>query len=620
LEWFKKNLMRRIIFKNLRTSALIRAARVLPKSDRPKILVVVALQIGLGFLDLLGVAVFGVLGALSVTGVQSLQPGNRVSAVLDFLSLTNFSFQSQVAILAVSAAAILVLRTLLSIVFTRRIFFFLSRRSATISSSLISKFLSQSLTEVQSRSTQDTLYSVTAGVSAITLGVLGTATTIVSDASLLLIMVVGLFVVDPTIAITTIVFFGTLGLILYRSMNVKAHELGFKVSSLNVKSNEKIIEVLTSYRESVVRNRRDYYAREIGRLRMGLADVLAEMQFMPNISKYVIESGIVIGAILIAGVQFAIQDARHAVATLTVFLAAGTRIAPAIMRLQQSAIQIKSGIGSAIPTLELIESLHGVESIQEVDDSLDVNHVGFKSEVTLKEVSFRYPNQSKNALNNISVSIENGESLAIVGPSGAGKTTFVDVLLGVLKPDSGEIVISSLDPIESISKWPGAISYVPQDVVISNGTIRENIAMGFPMEVASDELIWDALDIAQLTDFVKALPLNIDTPVGDRGTKISGGQRQRLGIARAMFTKPKLLVLDEATSSLDGQTEADISDAIQNLKGTVTVVLIAHRLSTVRNAGQVMYMADGEVMARGSFEEVRAAVPDFDRQAQLMGL
>lgn len=612
--------MRRIIFKNLRTSALIRAARVLPKSDRPKILVVVALQIGLGFLDLLGVAVFGVLGALSVTGVQSLQPGNRVSAVLDFLSLTNFSFQSQVAILAVSAAAILVLRTLLSIVFTRRIFFFLSRRSATISSSLISKFLSQSLTEVQSRSTQDTLYSVTAGVSAITLGVLGTATTIVSDASLLLIMVVGLFVVDPTIAITTIVFFGTLGLILYRSMNVKAHELGFKVSSLNVKSNEKIIEVLTSYRESVVRNRRDYYAREIGRLRMGLADVLAEMQFMPNISKYVIESGIVIGAILIAGVQFAIQDARHAVATLTVFLAAGTRIAPAIMRLQQSAIQIKSGIGSAIPTLELIESLHGVESIQEVEDSLDVNHVGFKSEVTLKEVSFRYPNQSKNALTNISVSIANGESLAIVGPSGAGKTTFVDVLLGVLKPDSGDIEISSLDPIGSISKWPGAISYVPQDVVISNGTIRENIAMGFPMEVASDELIWDALDIAQLTDFVKALPLNIDTPVGDRGTKISGGQRQRLGIARAMFTKPKLLVLDEATSSLDGQTEADISDAIQNLKGTVTVVLIAHRLSTVRNAGQVMYMADGEVMARGSFEEVRAAVPDFDRQAQLMGL
>lgn len=612
--------MKAYFVNRLNVSALVRSARVLPKKDRPKIVLVIFLQIGLGFLDLLGVAAFGVLGALSVTGVQSKRPGNRVSAVLETLNLTNFTFQNQVAILAVSAASILVLRTVLSIVFTRKIFFFLSRRGATISSTIIAKLLSQSLTEVQARSTQDTLYSVTAGVSAITLGVLGTATTIVSDASLLLIMFIGLFIVDPTIALTTIFFFGFLGLILYRSMNVKAHNLGFQLASLNVKSNEKIIEVLTSYRESVVRNRRDYYAREIGRLRLGLADVLAEMQFMPNISKYVIESGIVIGALVIAGAQFAMQDARQAVATLTVFLAAGTRIAPAIMRLQQSAIQIKSGIGSAIPTLELIESLQGVDNIEPVEDSLDVIHDGFTANVALSSVRFRYPNQETNALNEISFTINAGDSLAIVGPSGAGKTTLVDVLLGVLNANAGKVSISGVNPLDSIGKWPGAISYVPQDVVISNGTIRENIAMGFPSVVATDELVWDAIKIAQLTEFVESLPFGLDTPVGERGTKISGGQRQRLGIARAMFTKPKLLVLDEATSSLDGQTEADISDAIQKLQGSVTVVLIAHRLSTVRNVNQVIYMADGEIVARGNFDEVRAAVPDFDRQAQLMGL
>ena len=604
----------------LNSSALMRSARVLPKVDRPKIVLVVVLQIGLGFLDLLGVAAFGVLGALSVTGVQSLEPGNRVAAVLSFLHLDGFSFQHQVAILAISAATILVLRTVLSIIFTKKILFFLSRRGATISSTLISKLLSQSLIQVQSRSTQDTLYSVTGGVTAITLGVLGTATIIVSDASLLLIMFAGLFIVDPIIALTTIIFFGSLGLILYQSMNVKAHNLGLQVASMSIKSNEKIVEVLTSYRESVVRNRREYYAREIGRLRLGLADVLAEIQFMPNISKYVIESGIVIGAVVIAGAQFAVQDAKHAVATLTVFLAAGTRIAPAIMRLQQSAIQIKGGIGSAIPTLELIDSLRGVENIQPVEDSLQVSHEGFKSKITLDAVCFKYPNQMKNALNNINVSIKSGDSLAIVGPSGAGKTTFVDVLLGVLNPDSGVVNISESKPLNAISKWPGAISYVPQDVVISNGTIRENVAMGFPVEVASDELVWAALEIAQLAEFVNSLPNQLDTPVGERGTKISGGQRQRLGIARAMFTKPKLLVLDEATSSLDGQTEADISDSIQKLQGNVTVVLIAHRLSTVRNANQVIYLADGEILASGTFKEVRENVPDFDRQAKLMGL
>lgn len=601
-------------------SVLSRSLRVLPRTDKPRIIAVVILQIGLGFLDLLGVAAFGVLGALAVTGVQSQQPGNRVAEVLRILHLTSFDFQEQVAILGLAAAAILVTRTVLSIIVTKRIFYFLSRRNAAISSNLVARLLSQSLIEVQSRSTQETLYSLTGGVSAITLGVLGTAITIISDSSLLLIMIIGLFLVDPTIAFTTIIFFGALGLVLYLSMNRKAQKLGRLLAVLNISGNEKIIEVLDSYRESVVRNRRSFYAKEIEKSRLALANVNAEMQFMPNISKYVIESGLVIGAILIAGAQFALQDARHAVATLSVFLASGTRIAPAIMRLQQSAISIKNGIGSAIPTLALIDSLEGVQSAPDVEDTLDCIHDGFLPEISVDSVMLSYPNSEKPALVNVSFLVKEGESLAIVGPSGAGKTSIVDVLLGVLKSNSGSVLISGESPLGAISKWPGAVSYVPQNVTISNGTFRENVALGFPPEVASDELVWKALEIAQLAHFVKELPRGLDTPVGERGTKLSGGQRQRLGIARAMFTNPKLLVLDEATSSLDGVTEAGISEAINALHGKVTVVMIAHRLSTVINANQVIYMHDGTILARGSFEEVRSTVPDFDRQAQLMGL
>jgi ABC-type multidrug transport system fused ATPase/permease subunit len=601
-------------------STIVRSMRVLPRSDRPKIIAVVVMQIGLGFLDLLGVAAIGVLGALAVTGVQSLQPGNRVASVLELLGLSDLSFQNQIAVLGLSAAGILVLRTVLSIYITRRIFFFLSRRGAAISSNLISRLLSQSLIQVQSRSTQDTLYSLTAGVTSITLGVLGTAITLISDGSLLVIMIVGLYIVDPMIAITALLFFGSLGFVLYKTTNVKAHKLGYLNSELSIVSNEKIVEVLDSYRESVVRNRREYYAREIGKLNLKLADVQAEMKFMPNVSKYVIESGIVIGAVVIAGAQFALQDARHAVATLSVFLASGTRIAPAIMRLQQSLIQIKSGIGSAMPTLILIESLENVPLSSVVDDILDTVHSGFKANVELRSVTLTYPNKKVSALKDVSLNVEQGKSLAIVGPSGAGKTSLIDVLLGVLPADSGLITIAGKQPLETIATWPGSISYVPQDVSISNGSFRENISLGYPIEIATDELVWGALEIAQLADFVRNLPQGLDTPVGERGTKISGGQRQRLGIARAMFTQPKLLVLDEATSSLDGQTEADISDAIQALKGSVTVVMIAHRLSTVRNADQVIYMDLGKILARGSFEEVRSSVPDFDNQAKLMGL
>jgi ABC-type multidrug transport system fused ATPase/permease subunit len=601
-------------------TTLMRSIQVLPKSDQPKIIFVILLQAGLGVIDLVGVAAIGVLGALSVAGVQSQQPGDRVSSVLDFLQISEFSFQSQVAILGLGAAFIFVLRTVLSILITRRILFFLSRRGAALSSKLVGQLLSQSLIQVQSRSTQESVYALTVGVSAITLSILGVAVTIIADSSLLILMLIALLVVDPMIALTSVLFFSALGFSLYRSMHVKAHRLGFENSKLAIQGNSKIIEVLESYRELVVRNRRDFYAREIGGVQRKLADVLAEIQFMPNVSKYVIESGMVVGAVIIAGVQFGLQYARHATAALSVFLAAGTRIAPAIMRLQQGFIQMRAGIGVALPTLELIDSLKNVPVVEHVEDTLDSTHTGFEPKVVFTSVNFIYPKSDKETLLDITLELKSGSSTAIVGPSGAGKTSLVDILLGVLTPEKGVVTVSGMNPLDAVSNWPGAISYVPQDVVLSNGTIRENLAMGYPINVATDEICWDALRVAQLETFIQDLPLGLETHIGERGTKISGGQRQRLGIARAMLTKPKLLVLDEATSSLDGQTESDISDAIAQLQGSVTIVMIAHRLSTVRNADQVIYMDKGKILASGTFEEVRKSVPDFDHQAQLMGL
>ena len=355
-------------------------------------------------------------------------------------------------------------------------------------------------------------------------------------------------------------------------------------------------------------------------MRFALADANAEIGFMPYISKYVIETSVILGALLISAAQFILQDATHAVATLAIFLAAGTRIAPAVLRLQQGSIQIRGSLGAAAPTLDLIDSLGNSLMIENVDDTVDIEHLGFVSEILVSDVSLTYPGKSEPAISNINLSIPPGASVALVGPSGAGKTTFIDVLLGVLIPDQGGVQISGLPPLQAVAKWPGAVSYVPQDVVIAAGTIRENIALGYPPEAATDELVISALKIAHLDKFVAALPNGVDTQVGERGAKISGGQRQRLGIARAMFTRPYLLVLDEATSSLDGETEAGISEAFSALRGSTTVVMIAHRLSTVRNADIVVYLSEGKITATGTFEEVRNIVPDFDRQAKLMGL
>jgi ABC-type multidrug transport system fused ATPase/permease subunit len=604
----------------LEKSTLDRAFKVLTRKDRRKILGITFLQVLMGGLDLLGVLAVGLLGALSVTGLQSSNPGDRVGAALEALHIQHATFQTQALILGSSAVVLLVGRTILSIFFTRRILFFLSRRGAKISADLIARLLSQPLLMVQTRTTQETVYAVTTGVERIVLQVLATSVVWIADLALLVIMIIGLLVVDPITAIVIFLVFSLIAYFLYRFMHIRAGTLGLESSNLNIASNEKIVEVFASYRESVVRNRRDYYAREIGKLRYSLANSSAEIGFLPYVSKYVIETTVVVSAVLIGAVQLVLQDSSHAIATLAIFLAAGTRIAPAVLRLQQGTIYIKIGLGLSVPTFDLMDSLGNAPMVENVDDTVDVNHTGFNSEIIVENVTFTYPEKQVPAISDVTFTIPAGTSIAFVGPSGAGKTTMIDILLGVLNPDSGRVFISGLPPLLAVAKWPGAVAYVPQDVAISEGTIRENIALGYPVEEATDELVLGAIKVAQLDEFVSGLSHGIDTQVGERGAKISGGQRQRLGIARALFTRPHLLVLDEATSSLDGETEANISEAIHSLRGSTTVVIIAHRLSTVRKADRVVYLSEGKVLAAGTFDEVRKNVPDFDHQAKIMGL
>ena len=604
----------------LSNSVIARSVRILSSSDRKKIIAVVAIQISFGLLDLAGVALVGILGALAVTGVQAKGPGDRVSIVLEFLRLDDNTLQSQATLIGLLAATLLVAKTFFSVIFIRKTIFFLSRRSAAISANLTSRVLAQPLVKVQSRSMQQTLYAVTTGVNTIAIGVLGTTVAIISDTSLLVILAAGLFIVDPIVALSTFIVFAAIAYILYRLMQVRAVRLGEEQRFLEIESSEKTLEVLNSYREIVVRNRRSFYSRELGRIRYKLADVIAERAFMPNISKYVIEVTVVLGSLGIAALQFAVNDAARAFAVVTVFMAASTRISPAILRLQQGAVGIKSSIGSAGPTLDLIEELEELSFGSEKVDDLDFEHIGFTGELELQNVTLTYPTKKLPAVKDISLNIEQGQVVSFVGPSGAGKTTIIDVILGVLKPDSGNVKIQGHPPLSAIKLWPGAIGYVPQDVMISNGTIRQNVCLGYSSSEVEEDDIWQALEVSQLAEFIRELPEGLDTPVGDRGTKLSGGQRQRLGIARAMFTKPKLLVLDEATSSLDGTTEASISEAVHNLKGGVTIVMIAHRLSTVKESDVIHYLAKGRLEMSGTFDELRRNIPEFDKQAQLMGM
>lgn len=597
-----------------------RAIKLLDKKSRRNLFIVSAVQSLLSLLDLVGVALMGVLAAVSVKGIQSQSVGGKTESVIKLLQLENFTFQNQVAILTLLATSLLVSRTILSVYFTRRILFFLSAKSGQISADLLAKILADKRYLMRGFTTQGILYSVTAGVSSITVGIIGAALTLISDTFLLILIVAALFFVDPVMAISTIGIFGSISLILYRLLYQRAKELGLENARLAIESNENILEALSAYRESQVRYRTSYYVTEIRSQRLGLARISAEMSFMPNISKYVLEISVVVGAVAIAAIQFVTQDAMHAISTLLVFLAAGTRVAPAILRAQQGAVQIKSSIGSAIETFDLMEKVSSTPPETQVISEFNSVHSGFEPQVKIRDVTFKYSDDSDFALQGINLEIQKGQVVALVGSSGSGKTTLADLILGLLPLENGSIEISGTSPTKAIEEWPGAIAYVPQNVYIANRSIRENIALGFNSDVCNDEHFWLCLEKAQLDQVVRNLPNQLDAEVGENGSKLSGGQRQRLGIARALFTLPRLVLLDEATSALDGQTELDISDALLKLRGDTTVILIAHRLASVRSADLVVYVREGKVVHAGTFEEVRNAVPDFENQAKLMGL
>lgn len=597
---------------------IIRSFRVLDKIERRKLKLVALAQTSLGFLDLIGVAIIGLIGSVAITGMQSKTPNPNISKVLDFVNLSQMSIQLQVAIMGGIAALILVGRTLLTMIIAKKILYFLSYKSASISSKLISELLSRNISQVNRRSSQETLFAVTNGVQALMLNVAGTAIGVFADVFLLLLMSVGLFVFDPFMAISTFILFGGVAGILFSLTHRKVLKMGAYISEISIESNTRILEVVNAFREIYVHNLQDVYAKKISDTRYNLADKNAELGFIPNTSKYVLEITLVVGGIIFCAVEFLLHDSDRAIATLAVFIASASRIAPAVLRLQSGFIAIKSNAGVANLTLEMIDFFSPIRTREMQIKDLKTVYDDFEPRVSMNRVNFSYVESSEPFIQDVSLEIEPGTQVAFVGTSGAGKSTLVDLILGLRKPDSGEVLLAGISPKDAIERWPGSVSYVPQQVHVSDSTILANVAFGY--RDPDLDLAWEALEAAQLLDFVNKQRDGIFSQVGESGNLLSGGERQRLGIARALYTKPKLLILDEATSSLDAQTEVAISAAIRKLKGKVTLLIVAHRLSSILDSDKVVYLQDGKIVSMGSFDHIKSEVPDFEHQARLMGL
>jgi ABC-type multidrug transport system fused ATPase/permease subunit len=597
--------------------------KLVSKADRIKLFIVSLIQIFLSFLDLIGVAFFGLIGSVTVAAISSTKVAGRTESVINFLGLGNYSSQLQVGILGILAAMLMVTKTFTSLYLNKKVIFFLSRRSAIITANLTSNLFKKSFTEIKRQGSQKLIYTLTSGVDGITVGVLAISVVLIADLSLLIVLILGLIFVNPIMTIILLFGLTFTASVLYLFIKNKYKQLAILGAQFSISSSTKIFEAIGSYRELLLRGQRQEFADGIGRARLSQANATAKSMYLMNFNKYILEASVLLITLMIAGIQFLLNDALRSVATLTLFFAAISRIAPAIFRIQQNLFTIKSSLGGAKPTLELINSLN--LSINRLDskkavEAVPIAHDGFIGKIGIKSLEFKYPGSEKYAVLDVNLELNAGMYVAVVGPSGAGKSTFVDLMLGLHHPSSGGVEISGLDAIDAIERWPGAVAYVPQEIQLISGTITENILLGFKNDEQNNKLVLGALKKAQLNEYIDVNDVILETNIGDEGGKLSGGQRQRIGIARALLTNPKILVMDEATSALDAQTEENISNTISKIKQDSLVIVVAHRLATARKADLVIYMEEGKLKAQGSFDQVRALVPNFDIQAQLMGL
>lgn len=607
---------------NLKYLNLRESFSILSKNDLRKVAYIIVFQVLLGFLDLIGVLTIGLLSAISIQEYENDESSILLPGILSRTPLQNLEFSTLASFLAGFGLFLLISKTIISFFFTRKIINFFSFRAAEFSMNQVTKLLCGSIELIQRNSFQHSIFAVSRGVEILFIQVLATIVVIISDISLIVVLTIGLLIIDFKTTSALVIVFGIIGWGLFRFLSSKSREQGVFVTDISVKSDEKFFEIFQLFREMKVSNRQGFYLRELGKVRYRVAKIGSELNFLPHIVKYVIELGFLIGVLVVGLIQLLMGEPADAIQSITMLIIAGSRLAPSLIRLQQGLVAVSAGLGQTKPTIDFFNDLRNKLDTDDSDKSLknQTSASDFEPRILIRKISFSYPNSQSLAIDNLTLDIEPGSFVALVGPSGSGKSTLMDLILGVSNPSSGTISISGLTPSQCISNWPGAISYVPQDVSIINGSIWENVTLGHPYSKDLEGRVIDALKSAQLQEFSTTDRLVSLENAAEFKSKMSGGQRQRIGISRALFTNPSLIVLDESTSALDASTEHEISQSIENIRKGKTLIVIAHRLSTVMKADKIIYISEGKIISSGTFDDVRRAIPEFDIQASLMGI
>lgn len=445
-------------------------------------------------------------------------------------------------------------------------------------------------------------------------GVVMGAVGILTEAVTSLAVLVTLLVVTPAAAIAMTLFFAVFGTLLYLVVRRGAQRAGERGLAAAEEIFSNAVQPLQNIRDVKLRSNQDVFLDLYDRSRRESAMAIRISAFIQDLPKYTLEILFILGVAAVSAALFWIGPPADALADLAVIALAGFRLLPSLTRLMATL----NGVKASMPALQLLlAELRDADAV-DAERQQPVVALPLRDRLEIRDLCFSYETSPAPVLQGIDLTIERGSSTALVGGSGAGKTTLADCVLGLLSPQSGSITVDGVDIRTNLRGWQQTLGMVPQDVLALVGSAIDNIS--FRDTEPDLDRVRDAAERAQLTDFIEALPHGFESFIGPGGAGLSGGQRQRLGLARALYRRPSLLILDEATSALDNATERQVTEAIGALQGEVTILVIAHRLSTVRQCDRIVFMEHGRITDVGTFDELRDRNREFAYQVALANL
>jgi ABC-type multidrug transport system fused ATPase/permease subunit len=584
--------------------------------ERRTWLLLTSLRSLLSILDLVGIMAVGFIIASTAAFFAS---GSDPDRLLVFGGIGIPAVDAQTLPWVSSGVLVLFLgKALFSLLLLRKTAIFAAKIEAQASMQIAKVTLGRDLVRARENSRDEVLFAMQVGAPSAISGVFNQLGTIIAEGSLFLIVVLGFLVIDPWITLAAIGYFAIIAYLIQFFVGTLMKRAGESVATGTVGASSLVNDLFSVFRESSVLRNRSYYLKGVLEFRSKASRGAASQYFLSGMPRYILESALLIGVGAFVVLQSLSGDLVASAATIGIFLTGGFRLTAAMLPLQSALLTMKALLPAAGKAHDILALRTEDETTQPLETSLSYTSVTIDRPaatgigVSVRGVTYTYPSLGELVLDDLNMEIPAGSQVAIIGPSGSGKSTIADIICGILTPDKGSVELSFPRSHSSFDIQP-TVSYVPQKPGLVAGTIAQNVALGLDEKLINRELVSECLERAHLSDVVGALPHGIDSDLGKLQDSLSGGQAQRLGLARALYTFPGLLVMDEATSALDGESESEIAKVLESLRGSVTVVLIAHRLNTVQHANNVFLVQNGRIVDEGPFVDLVNRNPSMRR-------